>query len=510
MKFHEKLNLLLNMFNITNYQLAERLQVDVSLISRWRTGNRLPSDRSSNLEDLADHIIQVASRESELYSLMEQIGMPVNAQSEDTGSLHKTLISWFKDESTTKDLKLIHQFMEKLDFFSYSSYMEPEDILQPQSSDYSISNVYKGIQGKREGILRFLNETLRMEPTTICMYSDEPLSWLTGDIEFYMKWTKLLPQLLRKGHKVILVHSVEKDLAEITTVIEKWLPLYMSGNVESYYYPKLQGSPFRHTLFVAGESAALTSASLINMSDSALNNFHTDKDRILPLRETFQSLITLCQPLMKIYTDNNRIDYFNTLLEGESVFSDTYSFSQSISTITLPVEIISDVHKNAGWMKEKAEAFLLDRQELFKNNLISYKFVDIISLPSVEDIIAERVILDLSHFFPGGPIPYKPEQYRLHLLNVISILENYENYHVILLNQKLFSDIKILIRKNVFSIISKYSPRPVTMYINYEGITDGLYDYINERIKEADQKAYDRNQVLLRLKALLSELNQKL
>ena len=66
MKFNEKLNVLLNTFDITNYQLAEWLQVDVSLISRWRTGNRLPSDKSTHLEDLADYIIKSAVESSQL------------------------------------------------------------------------------------------------------------------------------------------------------------------------------------------------------------------------------------------------------------------------------------------------------------------------------------------------------------------------------------------------------------------------------------------------------------
>jgi hypothetical protein len=79
---------------------------------------------------------------------------------------------------------------------------------------------------------------------------------------------------------------------------------------------------------------------------------------------------------------------------------------------------------------------------------------------------------------------------------------------VILLEKKLFKDIKILVRIDAFSIISRYKPRPVTISFKYNGINKGLFEYINERIKEADQKAYDREIVLAKLKELLRALNQ--
>ena len=54
-----------------------------------------------------------------------------------------------------------------------------------------------------------------MEPTTLFLFSDEPLTWLTEDVDFYFKWTKLLPRILHHGHKVVLVHAVDNELSGI-------------------------------------------------------------------------------------------------------------------------------------------------------------------------------------------------------------------------------------------------------------------------------------------------------
>lgn len=509
MKFNEKLNILLDTFEVTNYQLAEWLQVDVSLISRWRTGNRLPSDKSTHLEDLADYIIKSAVQSSQLSVLLEQIGMSINTHIRDIDAITKALIFWLKNDTSSKDADLMHKLIDRIQFFSQSSIAESGTIVPSSSNDSPAKSIYPGRQGKREGVLRFLSEALNMEPTTLFLYSDEPLTWLVEDIDFYFKWTRILPQIIHHGHKVILVHAIDNDLIDITSVLEKWLPLYLSGNIESYYYPKLNDGPFRHTIFIAGESAALTSASLIRNSGSALNHYYTEDNTIRLLKETFDGLIAQCQPLVKIYSDNNRTEYFNVLLEAESMPSDTYTYSQSLSTITMPVAMIGEIHKKAGWMKDKAEEFLFRRQEIFRRNIINYKYVEIMALPRAEDVRDGKVIVDLTHFFPGGAIPYTTEQYKLHLLNVISLLESYENYHVILLNQRLFTDIKIIVRKDVFSVISKYSPRPITMYFDFEGINKGLHDYINQQIKDADQKSLDKNQVLIKMKSLFHELESE-
>lgn len=507
MKFFEKLNLMLNMFEISNYQLAEALQVDVSLISRWRTGNRLPSDRSSHLEDISKLIVDKAIGMEMLSNLIEQLGLSLSSASGDQTTIELHLIQWFKDEVPVKNASLIKTLIEKIEFFGIDpgeQYMKETDDLY----DFPITSDYVGLDGKREGIKRFLSEASRLDPTNIYLYSDEPLSWLIDDVNFYYVWTQLLNKVLQRGHRFILVHSVEGELENILGAIEKWLPIYMYGNLESYYYPTDNWGPFRQTLMIAGESLALTSASLDNRTDSQLNYYITDETKVKSLIETFYGLIEKCQPLLKVFTDKNRSDYFKELLDAESIFSETCSFSQSLSSITMPVAVIDEVHENAGWMKESAEKFLLQRQELFFKCLKDNRYIEIISLPRAEDIKSGNVMVDLSHFFPDGPHPYSLEHFKQHLINVISLLETYENYSVILLDQKLFKDIKILVRRDTFSIISRYKPRPVTISFKYNGINKNLFEYISEKIRESDEKAYDKETVLARLKDLLRELNQ--
>ncbi|QNB45639.1 hypothetical protein BR63_04535 [Thermanaerosceptrum fracticalcis] len=46
MPFSHKLNHLMEIFGVSNNRLAKALSIDASLVSRWRTGNRVPAQDS--------------------------------------------------------------------------------------------------------------------------------------------------------------------------------------------------------------------------------------------------------------------------------------------------------------------------------------------------------------------------------------------------------------------------------------------------------------------------------
>ena len=57
MAFHQKLNLLMDQFHISNSKLSKELNVDASLVSRWRNGQRIPSTRSAHLPIIASYFL---------------------------------------------------------------------------------------------------------------------------------------------------------------------------------------------------------------------------------------------------------------------------------------------------------------------------------------------------------------------------------------------------------------------------------------------------------------------
>ena len=50
--------------------------------------------------------------------------------------------------------------------------------------------------------------------------------------------------VILKGNRIRIIHTVSRALNEIFDAITQWLPLYLTGSIEPYYYPRSQDGVF--------------------------------------------------------------------------------------------------------------------------------------------------------------------------------------------------------------------------------------------------------------------------
>jgi DNA-binding transcriptional regulator YiaG len=53
MPFNDRISLLMAVLRVSNSALARALSVDASLVSRWRTGARMPAKNSAHIKAIA-------------------------------------------------------------------------------------------------------------------------------------------------------------------------------------------------------------------------------------------------------------------------------------------------------------------------------------------------------------------------------------------------------------------------------------------------------------------------
>jgi hypothetical protein len=82
----------------------------------------------------------------------------------------------------------------------------------------------------------------------LLLFSDEATDWMTADQTFASKWASLMVQLLSKGNRIKIIHTVSRDLDEMLNAIRQWMPLYMTGLIEPYFYPKKRDGIFKRTV----------------------------------------------------------------------------------------------------------------------------------------------------------------------------------------------------------------------------------------------------------------------
>jgi hypothetical protein len=82
-------------------------------------------------------------------------------------------------------------------------------------------------------------------PQTLLLYSDEDMGWLTGNREFTLKWSSMLNQVIKRGNKIKIIHTVDRGFDEMLSAIREWVPLYMTGRKRVYHQRKTHHNKFK-------------------------------------------------------------------------------------------------------------------------------------------------------------------------------------------------------------------------------------------------------------------------
>lgn len=466
----DKLNLLMNFFEISNSKLARAISVDPSLISRWRTGDRAPSKSSNHFHALGCYFESLARTERSKIKILELMHFSPGEKKSIDKNLHLIIEEWLESPSSHNS-DLVEQLLKKI----ISGPVIPSDpeLIKRQTKTLEVllsgrhakNEVLKGMEGKRNGVLLFLSEvSKRTSPTTLLLFSDEKMDWLTDDPEFYNAWSLLMFHILTSGHKVKIIHTIQRDLEEMIFAIKRWLPLYMTGAIEPYFFPKTNNGLFKRTLFIAPETVALTSTSLTEFADCADQFLYTDKTRIESLTSEFNAFLSMCKPLMKIFTPND-FDAFDEL--QKEYYEEHHDMITLSSTLH---SALPDEHQN-----------------LIRNHLHRDKYTEIISY-------TEEMSLN-------------PENLK-YIDQLLHLLKTYDNYQICLYKNNTPTPITLAYKKSTGVILLKKSAPKIAFAFNHPHMTDAFESYLHEIMHQVPKHRKNKKDVIRRLQALSEQVRK--
>ena len=386
MNFNEKLNFLMNVTKTKNSDLAMYTSLDSSYISRLRRGKRKLSKTENYVMSMSEYFIKNIKEDYQKKSIFDLISRSGFLIKEDLSN-SEILYQWLKDEKED-EVKVVEGFIENFSSFQFKKTNTWENTENRTKKEKKEVEIYPGIQGKREATLAFLSLILEEKnPQTILLFSDEDLDWLSGDDSFRNKWKEYMDQVILKGNKIIIIHELSRNLYEMLTSIKEWMPLYMTGAIEPYYYPKKRDGIFKRTIFAAPNTAALTSTVVGNMGDKNVNYLIQDKAGLKSLETEFNNYLKLCKPLVKIIDIRNRKQYLQTLGEFENEEGNSILNPNAISIRTLPINTAKKImiRNNYREISQTLE-YAKRRNTLFEENIKDWEFTDIVTLPKIEDV----------------------------------------------------------------------------------------------------------------------------
>ena len=388
-------------------------------------------------------------------------------------------------------------------------------VLPPINNDEDISTkplqdlaVYYGVEGKRQAVISFLSEVAaNSEPQTLSLFSDEDIDWLVGDHLFLVKWMSLMSLVVLRGNRINIIHTISRNLDEMLDAISQWMPLYMSGAVNPYYYPKKRDGIFKRTLFVAPETAVVTSSSVGNMADQAVNVLIRNKKDIEAFSEEYNQYFSLCKPLMQIFTSKNAEAYISIILEFEKEKADTIIKTGSLSILTMPETIATDVLvRNKSKKKDCLIDYYRIREQDFNNNIKSNSFTEIICLPDILDVKSGKVKIAFSDMFENGAAYYSTEEYILHLENIVLMLETYENFHVFFDTYTKENGYTVYVKEDIGVLISKTSIPLIAFAMNESNMVAAFWDYMKNIISKKNYGNLNNKESVNKLREFIQQL----
>lgn len=371
------------------------------------------------------------------------------------------------------------------------------------------AEVFYGVKGKQTGVIRFLTAVAAQEkPGTLLLYSDESIEWMT-DRSFLPHFVPILTGVIARGTRIKIVHVISRDLSEMLAAIDFWLPLYMTGAIEPYYCPRYREHFFRRTMFIAPGVAALTATTLAGQEQSAANVFSADPDTVASLTREFNEFLKICRPLMRIFTGDNPSGLAELVTEFVEQPGDCICWSNTLSAVTMPEELLDRLLSRAGAADETKEKMLSAQRARFKAfaaNLKHHKHTEIVSLPPPDEIAAGRVPAALPDFFGSAPLCYTPAEYKSHLANVLRLLKGCPNFNFFAAHRGGPRNVRLAAKDEVGVIVAKADPPLAVFTINQPDMTNAFYCYLEEVISRIPTQERDRRQVTKSLSELAGQL----
>ncbi|MEA5094042.1 MAG: transcriptional regulator [Sedimentibacter saalensis] len=509
MNFNDKLDFLMKITGTTNSALALYTSIDASHISRLRRGERSMPKNGNYLNAmsgyLARHCIEDYKKKA-LSDAMNIKSMPNNIE-----EISVLISSWLVNEQKSEE-NAVGEFLDELSNFKFKKFPEIEisNKVKTSKDKKSVNLAYYGVNGKRTAVIEFLSMVLSIDkPQTLLLYSDEDMDWLIENYDFKVKWAVLMSKVIKQGNKIKIIHTVSRDLHEILEAINEWMPLYMTGAIKPFYYPKKRDGVFKRTMFIAPENSAVISSSVGNMSDSSVCFLVNEKEAVKSITNEYINFLEVCRPMMRIFTEADYERYFLMLSEFEKEETDTFLKADSISILTMPKTVVKSVLERLDKNKKiEIEKYLADRVERFMENLKYNKFTEIITIPSIEMIVEGKIKVTFSDILNNEELYYTLDEFIQHLENILMLIQRNANYHVCINSDNKLEGYMLYVKEDTGVIVAKTSAPSVIFAINESNMTAGFWDYLSRKIDKKKDMDFSKSKSIDNLNALIDELKK--
>ena len=485
----ENFNALIDVMDVSVAKLCRYTNYDSSTIFRFRSGARQPAEPERFAAAVASYLSREMDTEQQRQVAAELLGGPAGELA-DRAAYCRRVQEWLLGSHPPRE-NTVSRFLTKLDEFDLNEYIRSIhfDELKVPTVPFQLPArcTYTGLRQMMDSELDFMKAAVLSRSTEpVFMYSDMPMTEMAKDAEFPKKWMFGMAMLLKKGLKLQIVHNIDRALPEMMLGLESFIPMYMTGQINPYYFKAPQGSVFLHFLRVSG-TAALSGEAVAGHHSEGKYYLTNNRAEVAYYRRRADALLENAKPLMDIYREDGaaRLNAFlladsrtpgkrRNILSAPPLYTAEPAFLDGILARNgVPDDERERIAVFAKSRREQAEAILRENDMRME-------------LPRLteESFGQYPVTLSLSGLFFGREIPYTYEEYLAHIEQTERFAEEHPRCRLELTSGGAFRNLQISMHEGQWAMVSKEKSPAIHFVIRHAKLRTAIENFVPPVVEE--------------------------
>lgn len=485
----ENFNALIEVMGLSVAKLCRCANYDPSAIFRFRRGERQPAEP----EQFAAAVASYVSREMDGPAQREVAAALLGCAAEDLcdrAAYCRRVQDWLLGSHAPRE-DSVSRFLTKLDEFDLNAYIRSVhfDELKVPVAPFQLptSCSYSGLRQMMNSELDFMKAAVLSRSTEpVFLYSDMPMTEMAQDPEFPKKWMFGMALLLKKGLRLQIIHNIDRNLPEMMLGLESFIPMYMTGQIEPYYFKAPQGGVFLHFLRVSG-TAALTGEAVSGHHSEGRYYLTNNRAEVAYYRRRADALLENAKPLMEIYRADGA-SRLNAFLLADSrtpgrrrcvlsapplCTADPAFLTAVLQRHDVPAPDQERILAHAKSRREQAETILRDNEM-------------VLVLPRLTEEAFERypMSLPLSGSFYERDIPYTYQEYLEHIDQTEQFAAVHPRCRLELTADSTFRNLQIVMHEGRWAMVSKEKSPAIHFVIRHAKLRSAIESFEPPLVEE--------------------------
>lgn len=488
-RLRENFNTLVEVMEVSVSRLCRYANYDPSTIFRFRSGARQPAEP----ERFADAVAAYVSRELDDVQHREIAGELLDCGADalaDRAVYCQRLRDWLLGSHAPRQDGVRH-FLARLDEFDLNEYIRSIrfDELKVPTAPFQLptSRSYFGLQQMMESELDFMKAAVlsrSMEP--VILYSDMPMEQMAQDPEFPKKWMFGMAMLLKKGLTLRIIHNIDRSMSEMMLGLESFIPMYMTGQIEPYYFKTPQNGVFLHFMRSAG-TVALTGEAVAGHHSEGRYDLTKAKGEVAYCRRRAEAMLENASPLMDIYREDGAARLNAFLLADSRTPGRRRHILHTPPLCTMEPDCLAALLEKQGLPEENRQrirAYARTRREQLETILLT----DTVHLELPR--LTERAFaqfppaLPLSGLFYGQDVPYTYETYLAHLAQTEAFAAAHPRCELEFTGGGAFRNLQITIHEGQWAMVSKGKSPAIHFVIRHPKLRAAIERFVPPMVEE--------------------------